>query len=193
MSEIVEHLKQEVYQKFDKNESLYGRWLETEKLVLKLYTEKDKTDLINLFTDAEVMKYVGDGVMTEAQAEEWWHKLFHKFYPQSINIWAVFTKDDLQYIGHAGIYPRPTRKEDWEFVYFLCRRAWGRGHATEIAERIIEYGFQELNLPEVFASVDNDHTASIRVMEKAGMKFLRFEYDEKGSYSVYSIKPDSAG
>ena len=166
------------------------RELETERLVLRLYTENDESELIKLFTDAEVMKYVGDGVMTEAQAAEWWRKLFNKFYPQGVNIWAVFAKENLEYIGHAGIYPRPTKKEDWEFVYFLRRAAWGKGYATEIAEIIIEYGFKDLNLPEVFTSVDNDHRDSIRVMEKAGMKFLRFEFDDDGSYSVYSIKPD---
>jgi len=162
--------------------------LETERLIFRAYTEKDKTDLINLFTDPAVMKHVGDGVMTAEQAEEWWQKLFDKFYPNGLNIWAVFTKDENDYIGHAGIYPRPTKKEDWEFVYFLRRDAWGKGFATEIARKIIEYGFEDLNLPEIFATVDDDHTASIRVLEKAGMNFLRYEYDDKGSYSVYSAK-----
>ncbi|HEY8563353.1 MAG TPA: GNAT family N-acetyltransferase [Pyrinomonadaceae bacterium] len=163
--------------------------LKTERLVLKAYTEADKDDLIALFTDPDVMKYVGDGVMTAAQAEEWWGKLFNKFYPQGIDVWAVFTSENNVYIGHAGIYPRPTKKEDWEFVYFLRRDAWGKGYATEIASALIEYGFYELKLPEVFTSVDNDHRSSIRVMEKAGMKFLRFEHDDEGSYSIYSIKP----
>jgi len=171
--------------------------LETPRLILKQYGEQDKTDLINLFTDASVMKHVGDGVMTEEQAEEWWRKLVDKFYPQGLDMWAVFTKADSKYIGHAGIYPRPTKKEDWEFVYFLCRDVWGKGFATEIAERIVEYGFEDLNLSEVFATVDNDHPASIRVLEKAGMNFLRYEYDEDGSFSVYSIikpePPASAG
>jgi RimJ/RimL family protein N-acetyltransferase len=162
--------------------------LETERLVLKSYTEAEKDDLIALFTDSEVMKHVGDGVMTELQAEEWWQKLFAKYYPRGLNMWAVFTKADSDYIGHAGIYPRPTKNEDWEFVYFLNRRAWGKGYATEIAQRIIEYGFAELKLPEVFATVDNDHPASIRVLEKAGMNFLRYEYDEEGSFSVFSTK-----
>jgi [ribosomal protein S5]-alanine N-acetyltransferase len=162
--------------------------LETERLILKPYTEADKADLISLFTDAEVMKHVGDGVMTQLRAEEWWQKLFDKFYPQGINIRAVFTKADSEYIGHAGIYPRPTKKEDWEFVYFLGRAAWGKGYATEIARKMIEFGFDELKLPEIFATVDNDHPASIRVLEKAGMNFLRYEYDEKGSFSVYSVK-----
>ena len=166
--------------------------METERLVLKLYTEKDKPHLINLFTDEIVMKHVGDGVMTEAQAEAFWQKLFEKLYAKNFNIWAVFTREDLRYVGHAGIYPRPTKKEDWELVYFLNQNSWGNGYATEIACRIIEYGFEELNLPKVFATVDDDHLASMRVLEKAGMKFDCYDFDEKGQFSVYSIKKNQS-
>lgn len=162
--------------------------METERLVLRHYTESDKDNLINLFTDTAVMKYVGDGVLTKAQAEAWWQKLFETLYPQGFNIWAVFTKGDSRYVGHAGIYSRQTKKEDWEFVYFLNCNNWGKGYATEIARRIIKYGFEELNLPEVFATVDDEHSSSIRVLEKAGMKFERFEFDDDGRFSVYSIK-----
>ncbi|HSK71184.1 MAG TPA: GNAT family N-acetyltransferase [Pyrinomonadaceae bacterium] len=162
--------------------------LETERLILKPYEESDKADFIALFTDAAVMKYVGDGVMTNDQAEAFWQKLFEKLYPQGFNIWAVFVKEDSRYVGHAGIYPRPTRKEDWEFVYFLNRHSWGKGFATEIARRLVKFAFEELNLPEVFATVDDPHFDSIHVLEKAGMKFERFEFDEDGRFSVYSIR-----
>ena len=162
--------------------------METERLVLRKYVAEDKAHLISLFTDEEVMKYVGEGVLTEAEAETWWKKLFEKFYPQNLNIWAVFTKENSRYVGHAGIYPRPTRNQDWEFVYFLSRNAWAKGYATEIARRIIAYGFEELNLPEVFATVDDEHSASIRVLEKAGMKFKNYEFDDGGRFSVYSIR-----
>ena len=165
--------------------------METERLVLRRYAEQDKEDFINLFTDAAVMKYVGDGVLTEARAEAFWQKLFEKLYPQGFNIWAIFTKEDLHYVGHAGIYPRPMRKEDWEFVYFLNRNSWGKGYATEIARRIIEYGIEELNLPVVYATVDEVHSASIRVLEKAGMKFERYEFDDDGRFSVFLIKKAS--
>lgn len=162
--------------------------LETERLILKFYEDRDQNDFVDLFTDAAVMKYVGNGVLTREQAEVFWRKLFEELYPQNFNIWAVFAKDNSEYIGHTGIYPRPTKKEDWEFVYFLKQTAWGKDYATEIARRIIEYGFKELNLPEVFASVDDPHTASISVMKKAGMTFLRYEFDEDGRFSIYSVK-----
>jgi RimJ/RimL family protein N-acetyltransferase len=160
--------------------------METERLVLRRYAEEDKQDFIALFTDAAVMKYVGDGVLTIEQAEALWRKLFEKLYPENFNIWAVFAKEDSAYVGHAGIYPRPARREDWEFVYFLNRHSWGKGYATEIARRLIQFAFQELNLPEVFATVDDVHSASIHVLEKAGMSFKNYEYDEQGRFSVYS-------
>ena len=162
--------------------------METERLFLRFYTEDDKDDFIALFTDAAVMKHVGDGVLTIEQAEAFWKKLFEKLYPEKFNIWAVFTKEDSRYVGHAGIYPRPTKKEDWEFVYFLCPNAWGKGYATEIARLVIEYAFEQLNLRAVFATVDDDHSTSIRVLEKAGMNFERFEIDDDGRFSVYSVK-----
>ncbi len=162
--------------------------METDRLFLRRYAEKDKNHFIALFTDTAVMKRVGDGVMTGEQAEAFWQKLCEKLYPQNFNIWAVFTRTDSRYIGHAGIYPRPTKKEDWEFVYFLNRESWSKGYATEIARQIVEYGFERLNLPEIYATVDDDHSASIRVLKKAGLNFERYEFDEEGRFSVYSVK-----
>jgi len=161
--------------------------MKTERLILRPYVEQDKSAFIKLFTDAAVMKYVGDGVLTEAQAEAFWLKLFEKLYPQGFDIWAVYAIEDSLYIGHAGIYPRPNRKEDWEFVYFLNRSSRGKGYATEIAVRVIKYGFKELNLSVIYATVDDGHWASIRVLKKAGMNFERYEFDDEGRFSVYSI------
>ncbi len=48
--------------------------LETERLLLRHYEKKDKPDFIKLFTDKFVMRYVGEGVLTEAQAEAFWLK-----------------------------------------------------------------------------------------------------------------------
>ena len=159
-------------------------------MILRLYTEADKADFIELFTDEAVMKHVGDGVLTTGQAEAFWRKLFEQLYPHNFNIWAVFAKENSEYVGHAGIYPRQLKPEDWEFVYFLSQKHWGKGYATEIAGCIIRFSFEELNLSEVFATVDDVHSDSIRVLEKAGMKFERFEYDDEGRFSVYSIRKD---
>lgn len=162
--------------------------METERLSIRRYEETDKDSFVNLFTDEAVMKHVDRGVLTREQAENFWKKLFAELYPQKYKIWAVFVKENSRYVGHCGIYQRPTKQNDWEFVYFLKPEEWGKGYATEIAKKLIEYGFEELNLPKVFATVDEDHENSIRVLEKAGMKFKEYEFDEEGRFSVYSIE-----
>lgn len=163
--------------------------IETERLFLKLYSAENKPEFINLVTDEAVMKHVDKGVLSAIEAEKLWQKLILELYPQKVEtIWAVFAKADLRYIGHAAIRPRIEKPEDWEISYMLRQSEWSKGFATEIARRLVAFGFNQLNLPQIFATVDDDNFPSIRVLEKAGMQFERYEYDEKGRFSVYSVK-----
>lgn len=160
--------------------------LETTRLLLRKYTLNDKENLIALFTDESVMKHVDMGVMSVENAKTLWEKLVNEFYPQGKDtIYGVFAKDDFRYIGHAAIRPRPQNQKDWEISYMLKTEEWRKGFATEIARCLIEYGFKELLLPQVFATIDDENYGSIKVAEKAGMSFLRYEYDEQGRFSVY--------
>jgi [ribosomal protein S5]-alanine N-acetyltransferase len=163
--------------------------METERLILRLYGENEKSYLVELFTNEDVMKHVDTGVFRVEKAESLWQKLIEDFYPKGKNtIYAVFAKTDERYIGHASIRPRPEKTEDWEIGYILRKEEWGKGFATEIAARLVRFGFENLKLPEVFATIDDDNSASIKVAEKTGMNFSHFEYDEQGRFSVYSIK-----
>jgi [ribosomal protein S5]-alanine N-acetyltransferase len=166
--------------------------LETRRFILRRYSGADKIHLIELFTDKIVMKNVDQGVMTVGQAEMLWTKLMDQMYPQGVDtIYAVLAKDDLRYVGHASIRPRPSRTDDWEIGYILTTENWGKGFATEIANRLIKHGFEKLFLNEIFATIDDDNVGSIKVAEKAGMSFLRYEFDEQGRFSVYSIKAET--
>lgn len=163
--------------------------METERLNIRLYRKDEKQHVIELFTDAEVMRHVDNGVTTNEAAEALWKKLVEDFYPNGkTTIYGVFAKTDEKYIGHCSIRPRPTKTEDWEIGYILKKASWGKGYATEIASELIRFGFKELKLPEVFATIDEDNLNSVKVAEKCGMRFNSFEYDEQGRFLVYSIK-----
>lgn len=156
---------------------------------MRNYIARDKENFVLLTTDESVMRHVDRGVLTREAAENLWTKLIENFYPQGKDtIFGVFAKDDDSYIGHAAIRPRPSKSEDWEISYMLKSEHWGKGLATEIARRLIEFGFDDLDLPEVFAPIDEENLASVKVVEKAGMSFLRHEYDEDGRFGVYSVK-----
>jgi [ribosomal protein S5]-alanine N-acetyltransferase len=163
--------------------------METERLFLRLYTESDKKSLLRLFTDPAVMKHVDTGVFSQEKAEKLWIKLTEDFYPNGIKtIYGVFDKTNGTYIGHASIRPRPAKKDEWEIGYILKTEEWGKGFATEIGRKLVELGFNELKLKAVYATVDTDNFASIRVLEKIGMAHIRDEYDEQGKFYLYGIR-----
>ena len=63
--------------------------------------------------------------------------------------------------------------DEIELGYRLLRSAWGKGYATEGSRALIQKGFAELGVRRVVASTMVVNVASRRVMEKAGLRFVR--------------------
>jgi ribosomal-protein-alanine N-acetyltransferase len=162
--------------------------IETERLLLKLYTSAEREKFIALLTDGRVMRYVDKGVMSPEAAGALWRKMMDEMYPRGVDtIWAVFVRDDGRYVGNASIRPMPEKKENWEIGYYLRAEEWGRGFGTEVARRLVGYGFEELELEEVFATVDYENGPSRKILEKAGMGFYEEAIDEQGPLCVYRV------
>jgi RimJ/RimL family protein N-acetyltransferase len=159
----------------------------TERLILALYEEKDRAPFIALLSDENVMRYVDKGVMSPEAAGTLWDRL-RRMYGEGVDsIWAVFLKEDGSYVGNASVRPRPEKKEDWEISYYLIEAAWGKGFGTELAKRLVAYGFDALGLPAVFATVDYENAPSRKILKKAGMSFYEELVDEQGAFCLYRV------
>jgi [ribosomal protein S5]-alanine N-acetyltransferase len=55
--------------------------------------------------------------------------------------------------------------------YMLSAEQWGKGYATEIALALVDAAFFELRAQRVISTVDVNNGASIRVLEKIGMRW----------------------
>jgi len=162
--------------------------IETERLLLKLYTDAEREAFISLLTDERVMRYVDKGVMSREAAAALWEKMTGMYEQGVDTIWAVFARDGGRYIGNASIRPRPGQKENWEIGYYLRSEEWGKGLGTELARRLVVYGLEELGLDAVYATVDYENEASRKILEKAGLSFWGEERDEQGPFCVYRIE-----
>ena len=161
--------------------------LETERLVLRPYRREDEAAMIALVTDPEVMRFVGDGVMTEEQGRTVFNKIFTLYDEGAWGIWAVEERSSARLIGSAEIKPRNINA-DWEIVYVLHREAWGKGYATELARELVRFGFERLGLARVTATVDYENKVSLRIMEKLCMRRIAEERDEQGPYGVFAVE-----
>jgi RimJ/RimL family protein N-acetyltransferase len=71
-------------------------------------------------------------------------------------------------------------------VIVLNRVYWGKGYATEAAMATLQYGFRSLRIPIITAMAHIENTASLKVIEKCGMHFQRFEEVETCPVKTYT-------
>lgn len=77
----------------------------------------------------------------------------------------------------------------YEVGYRLPVNQWGKGYATEIARRLLEYGFNDLGLHEIYGTTHPDHLVSQRVLLKLGLKNVGHSSNYGGS-AVFKILKD---
>jgi [ribosomal protein S5]-alanine N-acetyltransferase len=143
--------------------------LETPRLLLRPFTPDDAVLVHAVYSDPEVMRYVATGPMkdlaiTERLLEDYGvHQLRHGY-----SFWAVIERSSGTLIGDAGLYLTPVGEV--ELGYTLGAAWWGRGYATEAAGRWLSVAFDELGLDEVIALAEPANVASLRVLDKLGMR-----------------------
>jgi RimJ/RimL family protein N-acetyltransferase len=152
-------------------------FLETERLVLRRFTEADVDHLIDLDSDPEVMRFLTGGRPTPRETvQNDVLPAFLRYYEQyeAYGFWAVIEKSTGEFLGWFHFRPpKGGPVEEAELGYRLRRSAWGRGYATEGSHALIRKGFHELGVRRVVASTLAVNHASRQVMEKAGMTLAR--------------------
>lgn len=148
--------------------------LETERLVLDIWQGPDWTELRPIATDAEVMRYITGGVpWSDEQIQGFVGRQVKLYAERGFCRWKLLEKPGLEPIGFCGVGMWRDGLEP-EIGWWLARRSWGRGLATEAARVALRDAFERVQLERVVSIAMPGNAASIRIMEKLG---LRFECD----------------
>ena len=146
--------------------------VETERLVLREYTEEDAPAFFRLNSDPEVMRYVPDKPMKnvdEARNVLITHPLVD-YRQRGFGRWACILKSNGEHIGFCGPKYLPEIGEV-DLGFRFTRANWGKGYATEAARASVQDAFDRLNLDQIVGLAEPENHASIRVLEKIGMQF----------------------
>ncbi len=171
--------------------------IETARLRLRPFVPEDFDDLFRLYSDPEVMRYVGKGVRTREETEASLAKIMGHWSQLGFGLWAAHDKQSGSFVGRCGLQPLADTGEV-ELGYAFHREFWGRGLATEGSAAAVRFGFETLKLSRIVAIAVPHNCASRRVMEKVGMKFERTGPDPYGPsevvwYSMTRLAFDAAG
>jgi ribosomal-protein-alanine N-acetyltransferase len=155
----------------------------TERLRLTPLVDDDLDIAVEMYTDPEVVKYVCEA-LTEAEVRQEMPDSVKRGGNGGIGIWCISDRKSGEKLGDTYLLPMPIDEEDTDFSlvvmgqmpdadieigYFLKRSTWGRGYATEVCKRMLEFAFEELPLNEVVASVEEENLVSRKVLEKSGL------------------------
>ena len=148
--------------------------LETERLLLRNFTEGDREALFLILQDREVNRFLPWYPVTSIEeAEKFYQERYASKYAQpQAYAYAVCLKEDSYPIGYMEV----GGEDPHDFGYGLRREFWHRGIATEAGRAVIEQ-LKKDGLPYLTATHDRNNPKSGGVMRNLGMKY-QYSYEE---------------
>ncbi|AIR87700.1 GNAT family N-acetyltransferase [Pantoea rwandensis] len=167
--------------------------LQTERLLLRPVKECDLIDLYRIYGDPATNTFNPAGPYPDIDyarnvLKHWLRHWSH----HGFGCWAIAEKNTpSSLIGFGGLTLRSIELMTVNNLgYRFETAAWGKGYGTEFARFSVAFGFSNLDLQEISATVRAHHLSSQGVLKKSGLRFIREVHDvEKASPSLlYSIK-----
>lgn len=163
---------------------------ETERLLVR-HWQPDDLDAIDAITsDPDVVRYVGDGKpLPRSEAERWIGVSENNYRTKGYGASAIIEKASGDFIGIGGLVRSSRDVGDAEIIYYFAKPYWGRGYAKEVVPALLDDGFRMHGLGSIIATIDPENVASQRVVEAAGMRYLRTDppEDENDTASMVYI------
>lgn len=147
--------------------------LVTERLRFRPFGSDDEDVLHALWAHPLVRRYLWDDqVVDRDQVREVIAASERDFDSDGFGFWMLLFLDEATVVGFCGFRQHPETAEV-ELIYGIHPDHWGQGLATEAADGALGHAFGTLGLDEVIAGTDAPNEASIRVLEKLGMRETR--------------------
>ncbi len=142
--------------------------IKTKRFVLTKITARDGDKYFRLSDNPKVMKFVTGYALSRKESDAMLEEFVQETAADS---WfGRYIIEDSVSGDLVGIAKLDSYGEEIEIGYRVMEEFWGRGVATEISESLIRFAIRTFDPPAVIAFVNVENAASIRVLEKAGMR-----------------------
>jgi RimJ/RimL family protein N-acetyltransferase len=143
----------------------------SERLGFRLLEDTDFENLKKLDMDPEVRAYFPDGISTPDQIREKISKNRANYAANGFGVFAVIEIETRKFAGRAGF--GLIEGDEVEVGYVFLKEYWGHGLAQESLRALLAWAKQTLSVPRILAYAPTQHAASINVMKKCGMRYLK--------------------
>ena len=143
--------------------------LETERLLLRRITTVDVNEIFLLRSNPDTMKYIPRPLILDNEGALEHIAMIDSKLEQNEGInWAITLKGNPKMIGIIGHYRiQPTNYRS-EIGYMLLPEYNGRGLISEAVNKVLDFGFNEMQLHSIEGIIDPENHASEKVLQKNG-------------------------
>ena len=152
----------------------------TARLLLRKVRMEDATEILKLRSDEKVMQFIeNDRAAGIADAEIFILRIFQSLQDNEGITWAIALKAEPDIlIGTIGYWRLIKEHYRAEIGYMLNPVQWNKGIMKEALRKVVEYGFNELNLHSIEAHINPDNEASATILTSTGfVKEAHFKED----------------
>ena len=162
--------------------------LETERLILRQIAHDDLDDLLQIWGDAETLRFFPK-TLDRQEMTEWIERNLKRYESYGHGLWAVILKEGKQFVGDCGLVLQEVGGvEELEVGYHFNKNYWGRGLAAEAARGCMEYAFTQLGRRRVISMIRPENVPSRRVAERNGLRIEKQVFWRGYDHYVYSIE-----
>lgn len=146
--------------------------VETERLVVRRLSSDDAGFILDLLNQPSFLRYIGDkGVRNTDDALRYIQTGPQASYERfGFGLYLVELKESGAAIGICGLIKRDSLP-DVDVGFAFLPDYWSQGYAFESTSAVMTYGREVLGLKRILAITSLDNAASIRLLEKVGLKF----------------------
>jgi RimJ/RimL family protein N-acetyltransferase len=144
----------------------------TVRLLIGKLKRQNAHDMFLYRSDPEVMRYQSWNPANEREVKVFIKQIDRTVF-NTVNTWfqlGIYLRATRELIGDIGLHFLPPDNTQTEIGFSISPAHQRKGYATEAVKACISYLFAKLGKHRVTASVDPRNAASIRLLEKIGMR-----------------------
>lgn len=166
--------------------------MQTERLLFRPLELSDLDDFFDMNNNPNVNAFLRNPITSKTLAESYIQRIIAEYEKFGIGRYAVVLKENNKLIGFSGLKYRSQEENKYSNFYDLGYRFaeehWGKGYATEAALFWINYGFETLKLPYIYACAVDENYASNHVLRKVGFTFVNQYTVHHSLHNWYKIE-----
>jgi [ribosomal protein S5]-alanine N-acetyltransferase len=183
---------------------LFLNWpvLETTRLRIRLVRPDDDQDAFNLLSNPIAMKYYGSAPHKDIEytRKHYIEVMCMRFKYRDAVSFVITLGDEDKLIGQVSAIQFDPEFKFTEISYIIDPEHWGKGIATEVVERIVQFLFKDMKIHKIRASFYARNVASRRVLEKVGFVqeghlrdnvLIDGEYEDEYSMAIISANSEN--